>query len=97
MKTLTEDEFVAKCNSDLSTSGIESVLDACEEYYGSGFTDASAGETECPTGHFYRVDRWIVQTDSLGFRELNTFDSEADAIKEFENLQAQYDAWCGVI
>lgn len=92
---MSEQEFIAHSNETLSTSGIESVLEACEEFYGSGFADSVSGEVESPTGHFYRVHRWIVQTNSEGFTELNTFDSEYEAIKEFEILERDYCAWDG--
>lgn len=87
--SMSEDEFIAQANRDLSTSGIETVLEACEEFYGSGFHDGVSGDAET-FGHFYRVHRFIVHTDSQGFKELVTYDNEDEAVKEFERLDKEY-------
>lgn len=71
----------------------ESWLDYCEEVYGTGFADELSGDVEAPTGHFYRVGRHIVVTDSQGFKYLSDHGSVGKAQSFFSELEDQYDAW----
>ncbi len=71
----------------------QDVLNACEAYYLSGHYDDLSGDSEAPTGHFYRIHRFIVTTFSSGNRYLNTFDNEDEAQKEFNELEAEYSDW----
>jgi hypothetical protein len=88
----TEAEIVAEAQG-LSDEPVTTVLQACEAYYMSGTPDDQSGDVEAPTGHFYRVDRWIVTTDSRGFRDLQAFPSELEAIDVFTALDDEYAAW----
>lgn len=71
----------------------EGTLEWAEELYGHGMADEVSGDVEAPTGHFYRVDRWIVTTDSRGFREIDAFPTEGYAHNVFESLDAEYAEW----
>ncbi len=66
---MSEADLIEQARQDLGET-IEpgDLLGACESFYGHGFADDQAGEAEYgPHGHFYRVHRWIVFTDSAGF------------------------------
>lgn len=69
------------------------LLAALEVFYMNGSTDEFGGDVEAPTGHFYRVDRWIVITDSQGFHQIVTANNEDDAKREFVKLQNDFDVW----
>jgi hypothetical protein len=68
-------------------------LEACETFYLHGTADDVSGDVEAPTGHFYRVARWIVRTDSQGFKDLEELETEDEARAAFETLETEYDAW----
>ncbi len=70
------------------------VLAACEAFYGHGFSDEITGDVDGP-GHYYRVARWIVTTDSQGFSYLASFDDEATARATFAEIDAQVSAFYG--
>jgi len=72
---------------------VKTLMDALEDTYMNGFANEVSGDVEAPTGHFYRVERWIVTTDSQGFRDLWPFDSPAEARKEFQLLDEAYSKW----
>lgn len=74
---------------------VERLIDALEDFYMNGFQDESSGDVDCQTGHFYRVNRWIVTTNTQGFHDMWSFESVAEAIKEFQKLEAEYAEWCG--
>jgi len=63
---------------------VVSLVDALEAFYGNGFSDDSAGDVEYLDGHCYRVHRWLVWTDSQGFSDVSTFDTEVEAQAEIE-------------
>ncbi len=97
---MSEQEFVAQCLLDFPDNFeapnellARDVLEACEVYYMSGCYDNLSGDSEAPTGHFYTIHRFMVTTDSQGFRTLNVFDNEDEAQKEFNNLEAEYSEW----
>jgi len=69
------------------------VLDACELYYMNGCYDNLSGDSEAPTGHFYRIHRWIVTTNPAGFRILHTFDNEDEARKAFNQRDDEFSEW----
>ncbi|MBA3351734.1 MAG: hypothetical protein H0U23_04800, partial [Blastocatellia bacterium] len=90
--SLSEKEFVEQAILDCpdffdpSNRAIvgQDVLNACEAYYMNGCFDELSGDSEAPTGHFYRIHRFIVTTFSDGSRYLNTLDNEDEATKEFK-------------
>ena len=65
------------------------VLEACEAFFMNGFHDDVSGDVET-FGHFYRVHRWIVWTDNQGFKDVDTYDTEAEAIKAFEKYNDEF-------
>lgn len=69
------------------------VIRACNEIYMHGFADEQSGDMEAPTGHFYRVARWVVETDSAGFDFLTEFDTEIKAQDFFHALDLEFSAW----
>ena len=81
---MTEQEFIEEVNKIYGSEHTE-LLAALEEIYMNGCADESTGSVDT-TGHFYRVHRWIVATDNLGFREIETYDSEEEAKAEFWGL-----------
>ncbi len=87
---MKESELIASAREN-SDHEINTVLEACEEFYMSGCTDEMSGDVET-FGHFYRVDRWMVYTDNQGFHDLETFNTEEDAITHFEKLDRDYAA-----
>ncbi len=100
--SLSEKEFVEQAILDCpeDSSNLEfhdpeyfGVLDACELYYMNGCFDELSGDSEAPTGHFYRIHRFIVTTFSDGSRYLNTLDNEDEATKEFKELEGIYSEW----
>jgi hypothetical protein len=91
---LSEGEIVEQANADLDAHA-ESLLDALDAFYLSGFADETSGDVESNVGHFHRVHRWIVRTDSHGFKEVETFDSEAEASARFSELDGFYAEWLG--
>jgi len=89
---MKESELIAEAQAQ--DSSITTVLEACEYFYMNGCPDEMSGDVESPVGHFYRVARWIVYTDSQGFHELQTCESELDARAHFDVVNQEYDAWC---
>lgn len=88
---MTRNEIISQARSIDST--VAALLDACEAFYGHGVTDEVSGDVEAPTGHFYRVDRWIVTTDSQGFRELDEYETAELAAAVFAERDSTYRAW----
>jgi hypothetical protein len=78
------DDLYAEDNRQSAT------LAACEVFYGHGFSDDSLGSVE-DFGHYYRVSRWTVATDSRGFTDLTEHGSEAEAVQWWKTLEAEYD------
>jgi hypothetical protein len=66
---------------------------ALESIYMSGFSDESAGNVESPTGHFYRVGKWVMVTDSQGFKSLHSHETESDAMAHYNELDREFSAW----
>lgn len=69
------------------------VLEACEIFWGHGMADEQSGDADAPTGHFYRVGRWIVTTDSQGFQSLEAFETEREAEDAFEVRDVAFAKW----
>jgi len=65
------------------------LLSALESFQMNGCPDEQSGDVECFM-HFYRVDRWIVTTDSQGFREVLPFNTESEARFNFNELEREY-------
>ena len=73
---------------------VKTIMDALEAFYGNGFTDEIGGNVECPsTGHYYRVDRWIVTTNDRGFRDVWIYGTIAEAQAEFQKLEDEFSKW----
>jgi hypothetical protein len=68
-------------------------LDQCEQVYMDGCADEISGDVEAPMGHFYRVGRFIVTTDSQGFHSLSEYADEETAHYEFEQAAVAYAEW----
>lgn len=71
------------------------LVEACEAFYMNGCADAVGGNVDSPQGHFYRVHRWIVITDEQGFKDIETWDNETEAIVAFEHRADEYTQWAG--
>lgn len=69
--------------------GRDDLLAACEAFYANGFADEFGGDADT-YGHYYRVNRWIVWTDSQGFHKVETYDNESDARFAFANYDSEY-------
>jgi hypothetical protein len=94
--SVSEAEFIKQACDAFGTSIIGAspnhmILDACEAFYMNGCADDMDGDADT-FGHFYRAHRWIVHTDSQGFREVETFDNEDEAIAAFNKLALDYAA-----
>lgn len=90
--SLSEEELIDQACESFNVE-VGSILDACEEFYMNGSWDQSGGSVDATTGHFYRVHRWIVITDSQGSNELQTFDDEDEAERAFDTLMEEYSQW----
>lgn len=87
---MTEQELIRQARVDWPDDKIKNRMDACEAYYMNGVYDDIGGDVESSTGHYYRVDRWIVVTDNQGFKECNEFHTLELAEKAFTELEQQY-------
>jgi hypothetical protein len=92
--TLSEDEIIEQARKAfgeitefIGQPGM--LLAALQEFSLNGCDDGSSGDTDS-YGHFYRVHRWIVWTDSAGFHDIETYDNEDGAIKAFEKYEHEY-------
>lgn len=94
--TLSEDEIIAQA---IEAFGQENVVEgianpgmllaALEAFYMSGSADELNGDADT-FGHFYRVHRWIVWTDSQGFRDVETYDNEDEARQAYSAYETEY-------
>jgi hypothetical protein len=89
----TKQEMVAR-GRELDPD-VKTILDALEAVYGNGFADAVSGNVDAPTGHFYRIDRWIVITDERGFHEVWNFGSIHEAMQDYVKLDEEFAEWDG--
>ena len=95
---LSENELVDQAIEAFGNESVghsDALIQACESFYMNGCADAVDGDVESPTGHFYRVHRWIVTTDNYGFKEIETYDTETEAIVAFEQRADEYTQWAG--
>lgn len=76
---MTEEEFIRQARVDWPDDNIRTLLDALEAYYMNGVYDDIGGNVDWSTGHYYRIERWIVNTDSQGFKGLETYSSNLAA------------------
>lgn len=92
--SLSEDEIIAQATENFGplTEGIANpgmLLAACEAFMLNGCADESSGDADT-FGHFYRVHRWIVWTDSQGFHDVETYDNEDEAHEAFEKYESEW-------
>jgi hypothetical protein len=88
--------FIEDARENFGDDGeILTVREACEAYYMSGFADEESGDVEAPTGHFYRVGRYLVTTDSQGFHSWDRYATERDAETAFGDADCEYAEWLG--
>ncbi len=92
---LSENEFIGQAATQFpgeifGRSPNHRILDACEAFYMNGCADEVSGNVESSLGHFYRCHRWIVVTDNQGFKDVQTFDTEAEAEIEFRSRDEEY-------
>lgn len=95
---MTTEELIdtaSRLSGENTRRAIRGTLDACEELYLHGFPDEVTGDVDSPTGHVYRIDRWIVTTDSYGFHEIDEYEVEADAKIAFEGYDYDFERWEG--
>lgn len=94
---LTKAEISREHSVAVNTRKVEAALTifALEFIYMDGCADQVSGDVEAPTGHFYRVGRQIVDTDSRGFHNYNSYTTEAEAEAEFDRLDNLYSEWLG--
>jgi len=78
---------------EISTGQPNRIIGACENFYMNGVADDVSGHVDAPTGHFYRVDRWIVTTNDQGFKSLTTFDKPEEAEVHFDHANEEYMHW----
>jgi hypothetical protein len=90
---MTEKEMIESAKNDWQDMEINDVLDALEANYLNGAYDDLSGDSEAPTGHFYRIDRWIVITDSQGLRKVEEHYSEETAKQVFAEMDKEYSEW----
>lgn len=83
-------KLISEAQSAFPDSPIVDVLDACEAFYMNGCADEVIGDVDT-IGHFYRVDRFIVATDSQGFHTCHTFETVEEASAEMARLSALED------
>jgi hypothetical protein len=72
---------------------VEGTLAWAEEHFMNGMADEVSGNMDAPTGHFYRVERWIVTTNSQGFSDIDEYADWFTAHCEFESRDEKYGEW----
>lgn len=94
MTTDTDSDFIREVreNTGEPVTSLKEALEAC---YMNGFYDDMSGEAQSPTGHFYRIERWIVVTDNYGFSEVLSYYNDAKAKEAFELMENDYLYWLG--
>lgn len=89
----SEYQIIKEAQENYGETGIETLLDALEAFYLSGSPDEASGDVEAPTGHFYRIDRWIVVTNNQGFKDVQEYGNAETAEWEFGKLEDDYCEW----
>lgn len=69
--------------------------DAILSLWMHGVADEASGDVEAPTGHFFRVARWIQTQDERGNGNIRTFSSEAEAKQAFQDKESEFALWDG--
>jgi len=95
MSTMALDAHALIVSARRLDRDVVTVLEACEAFYMNGTADDVSGDVESLPGHFYRVARWVVLTDSQGFRNLSEYDDEAQAVEAFLEMSLEFEAWQG--
>ncbi|HEY1249205.1 MAG TPA: hypothetical protein VGE97_09475 [Nitrososphaera sp.] len=90
---MTEQEFITQAKLDWEDSEINDIEDALEACYQNGSYDDIGGDVEAPTGHYYKIDQWIVVTDNQGFHKITEWPTVEDAEKHFDELEKEYEKW----
>ena len=96
--TLSEEDIIAQARSAFGDEVFgnsphrSDLLDALESFYMNGTSDESGGSVD-ENYHFYRVHRWIVTTDSQGFSEVETYDTEQEGMDAFQNHERENAQW----
>lgn len=88
----SEATIIAETREALGES-VDSLLGALNALWGHGFATESSGNEASPTGHFFRVEHWIVTTDYRGFQSVQAFPSIEAAIVAYERMDEEYCAW----
>lgn len=57
---------------------------ALEAFFMNGFHDEEGGTIEWGLGHRYRVDRWVMWTDSQGFHSIEAFQTDTLAAQQMD-------------
>jgi hypothetical protein len=78
-------KLIAEAQSNFPDELIIDVMDACEAFYRNGSYDEVTGDVDT-IGHFYRIDRFIVETDSRGFSICNTYNTVWEAEEEMRRM-----------
>ncbi len=97
----TEQEIIAHAidtfgsDAEYPGTGQGRLLWALEAFYFNGVTDEWSGDVDAPTGHFYRVNRWIVTTDERGFHNVISHATKIEAKYGFDVLVHEYSSWIG--
>jgi hypothetical protein len=97
--SLHRDELISQAREMLQGSGMELedylkhgetdlALAACDAFVMNGSADESAGDTD-GLYHVSRVNRWLIFTDSHGFRDLQEEGSEKEAIARFKSCEEE--------
>lgn len=58
-----------------------------------GWSDQETGETDGFGAWVAQIGRFLIETDSQGFVVYEEFSSEAEATKQFEEIDAEYGKW----
>lgn len=86
---MTDETLISGAREILGEDPV-TVLDACEAFYMNGLADDVCGDVDLD-GHYYRVERWIVRTDDLGFHHLDSYPSVETAKRVFGIIERQFE------
>lgn len=89
---MSEEEFIREAKNDWEDDDtvINSIKEALEVSYMNGSYDDVVGDVDSSVGHNYRIDRWIVNTDTQGFTVVTTYDTVKEAEAAFWLLREEY-------
>jgi hypothetical protein len=89
----SEEELIQQANEEMPEERVETVQQALEAYYMNGTYDDITGDVESPYGHVYRLERWLVTSDSQGFTYVSTYETDEEAKKAFDHIDWEYSRW----